>query len=168
MATCKFCKSKFEKQRQNQIVCSFMCSINLGKLQREKDWKQRKTKMKANLKTKQDFVNELQVLFNRFIRQRDGNFCFTCDKIVSGKVDASHLYSVGNYPSVRFNELNVHSGCIKCNRYNGGMVNEYRLNFVKKYGQEKLDELDHLAHQDIRLSIDEVQALIIHYKKLLK
>jgi hypothetical protein len=117
----------------------------------------------------QDYLKLAQATFNKWIRLRDRNEpCISCKKVINGKTDAGHLYSVGNYPSVRFNETNVNSQCIFCNRYNGGLVNEYRINYVEKYSLKQLEELNVLAHQTRKYSKEELKDLIKEYKERIK
>ena len=82
-------------------------------------------------------------VFNAFIRERDkNNSCISCN----GKVEqAGHFYSGGHYPSLKFNENNVHGQCLRCNYYLSGNLNEYRKNLIKKIGLEAVQDLDSLA-----------------------
>ncbi len=98
-------------------------------------------------------VNELkrkaQVKFNAYIRHRDqGQPCISCD---TGKVEqACHFYSAGHYNSLRFNENNCFGGCIRCNYFLSGNLNEYRKRLPGRIGQDGLDELDRLADMSKR------------------
>lgn len=169
---CKNCLELFTPYRSLQIVCSVKCSFEYGSKLKEKkeqkDWKERKKVMKKDMLTKSDYIKILQQLVNRFVRQRDGNYCISCDAPINGKVDAGHLFSVGNYPSVRFDLRNINSQCIKCNQFNGGSILEYRENLIKKIGQKEFDELDKLAHQNKIFDIVELKEMIKKYKKLTK
>ena len=74
---CKQCGEVFQKKQPLQFVCSPICSIEYAKKQRKKadktEWQKRKKAIKEKLKTKQNYENELQVVFNTFIRLRDQN-----------------------------------------------------------------------------------------------
>lgn len=119
--------------------------------------------------TKKDYEKILQQLVNKYVRMRDkGQPCISCQKPIKGKMDAGHLYAVGNYPSVRFNLKNINGQCINCNQYNGGAINDYRLNFVLKYSREDLEELDILAHQQRQYSVTEIKEMIQEFKELTK
>ena len=169
---CKNCLELFTPHRSLQIVCSVKCSFEYGSKLKEKkeqkDWKERKKVMKKDMLTKSDYIKILQQLVNRFVRQRDGNYCISCDAPINGKVDAGHLFSVGNYPSVRFDLRNINSQCIKCNQFNGGSILEYRENLIKKIGQKEFDELDKLAHQNRMFDIEEIKQMIQKFKELTK
>ena len=173
---CKQCKQKFEPKYFNQKYCDKKeCQIesktqlalkNLEGIKKQK--KKDLAVKKKDMLTKSDYIKILQQLVNRFVRNRDGNYCISCDAPINGKVDAGHLFSVGNYPSVRFDLRNINSQCIRCNQFNGGSILEYRENLIKKIGQEQFDELDKLAHQNRIFDIEEIKEMIEVYKKLNK
>jgi hypothetical protein len=176
MPRCRSCSEKFEQKRFLQKFCDKKeCQIeertqlalkNLAgiKKQKKKDLAVRK----KELLTKGDYIKILQQLVNRFVRNRDGSYCISCDKPIKGKTDAGHLFSVGNYPSVRFDIRNINSQCISCNQFNGGSILEYRENLIKKIGQEQFNELDKLAHQNRIFDIEEIKEMIEVYKNLNK
>jgi hypothetical protein len=176
MARCRSCHEKFEQKQFLQKYCNKKeCQIesktqlalkNLAgiKKQKKKDLSVRK----KELLTKGDYIKILQQLVNRFVRNRDRNYCISCDKPINGKVDAGHLFSVGNYPSVRFDLRNINSQCISCNQFNGGSILEYRENLIKKIGQKEFDDLDKLAHQNRIFGIEEIKEMIEVYKKMNK
>lgn len=176
MARCKLCKNKFEQKQFLQKYCDKKeCQIesktqmalkNLEGIKKQK--KKDLAVKKKDMLTKSDYIKILQQLINRFVRNRDGNYCISCDAPINGKVDAGHLFSVGNYPSVRFDLRNINSQCIRCNQFNGGSILEYRENLIKKIGQEQFDELDKLAHQNRIFDIEEIKEMIEVFKELNK
>jgi hypothetical protein len=134
-----------------------------------KEWLKKKKQMKENLQTKSDYIKILQILVNRFVKLRDeGLPCISCQKEIKGKKDSGHYFSVGNYPSVRFDLRNINSQCINCNQYNGGNLIEYRKHLINKIGQIEFDELDRLAHQNRQYTINEIKDLIKEYKEKIK
>ena len=167
---CKICKQKFEPKYFNQKFCLINdeCIKHFAEQTKLKAWNERKKKVKEELLNKGDYIKILQQLVNKHVRQRDGNFCISCNKAVNGKIDAGHMYSVGNYPSVRFDERNINSQCIKCNQYNGGSIIEYRENLIKKIGLKEFEDLDKLAHQNRIFDIVELKEMIKKYKELTK
>lgn len=167
---CKSCKQKFEPKWFNQKYCMVNdeCIKHFAEQTKLKAWNERKKKAKEELLNKGDYIKILQQLVNKHVRQRDGNFCISCNKSVNGKIDAGHMYSVGNYPSVRFDERNINSQCIKCNQYNGGSIIEYRENLIKKIGLKEFEDLDKLAHQNRIFDIVELKEMIKKYKELTK
>lgn len=167
---CKNCKQLFEPVRFNQKYCFEPECVKVWvTTEQEKQWKKKKAKLKVELMTKKDYEKILQQLVNKYVRMRDkGQPCISCQKPIKGKMDAGHLYAVGNYPSVRFNLKNINGQCINCNQYNGGAINDYRLNFVLKYSREDLEELDILAHQQRQYSVTEIKEMIQEFKELTK
>ena len=169
--TCKVCKDKFMPLRPLQMVCSPLCGIEYTKQQKAKQWQKDKKVIKEKLFTSRDYLKIAQVVFNTFIRTRDeGLNCISCNKpIRKGNCDAGHMWSAGNHSNVRFNELNVNSQCSRpCNKDLSGDVNNYRIGFVKKYGEENLKELDSIANLEKKFTIDELKELIKIYKEKTK
>ena len=71
---CKSCKSEFEPLYRNGIVISKFCIPCLskkGKEKQDKDWKKEKAIIREKIKTKSDYMRELQRTFNKYIRLRD-------------------------------------------------------------------------------------------------
>lgn len=167
--SCKKCGEIFTPFRTFDKLCYLCTKTELALKNLEKIKKEKKKKQKEDLLTLQDYLKLAQQVFNKWVRLRDkGEPCISCKKVINGKTDAGHLYAVGNYPSVRFNETNVNSQCIFCNRYNGGLVNEYRINYVQKYSIEQLEELDQLAHKSRKYTKEELKELIAEYKEKIK
>ena len=78
--------------------------------------------------------------FSKWIRNRDGNTCFTCGKYASGRsLHAGHFVS-RRHNNTLFDENNVRSQCAYCNLYLAGNVPEYalRLEKIEKGLVEKL------------------------------
>lgn len=172
---CFICKVDFTPSRPLQKVCGYVCGIELSKRLREKKEKTEKKfeskKMKArkeNIKTKQDYEKELQALVNKFVKIRDfGQPCISCRRPIK-KVDAGHLYPVGNYPAVRFDLDNIHAQCVPCNQHNGGNIHEYKKNLVYKIGKERLEALEQKANQRSDRTILDVKEMINEYKLKIK
>lgn len=135
--------------------------------QKEKQWKQEKQRIKKELMTVSDYLKIAQQVFNKWIRNRDkGKPCISCGKpIRDGNCDAGHLWSAGGHANVRFNELNVNAQCSRpCNKDLSGNINNYRVGFVNRYGNDLLDELDSIAKIERKYTIDELKEIIKKYK----
>ena len=176
---CKICSELFTPYNSLSMVCSKKCEIdyktalalkNLDKIkkQEKKESKQRIAKMKADLLTKQDYMKILQGLVNKYVGLSDAYFCISCLSQIKGKRDSGHFFSVGNYPSVRFDLDNIHSQCIRCNQYNGGNLLEYRKYLIQKIGEDKFNDLDRKAHQNRQFTLGEIKEMIEEYKILIK
>jgi hypothetical protein len=171
---CKHCKEEFKPYRFNQKYCFkkectrvFLDEIEANK---KKAWNKEKKKRLEKLKTLKDYLNECQVVFNKYIRLRDQNKgCISCGASLVGiKFDAGHYYSVGSSPSIRFNEDNVHGQCVHCNRHLHGNLIEYTYRLPDRITQEKIEELSKLKNELKKYTIPEVKDLIEKYKKKIK
>ena len=172
--TCKVCKIKFIPTQFAQVACNYKCAIIHAKdLKKKKSvsvWKKEKSALKESLLTKKDYLNILQKVFNTYIRQRDkGRPCVSCDKPYKEfDINASHYFSVGSSPSLRFNEDNVHASCIKCNKELHGNIAEYTIRLPKKIGVERFEKLKQDRNATLKLSIEDVKDLIKKYRELTK
>ncbi len=130
---CKECGEPFEpKYNTAQMVCSALCAANYSAKQKKKkakEWRKRKRVIKEKLQTYGECLKLAQAAFNGYIRERDkGKVCVSCPTILSPKIkfDAGHFFAAGNYSGLRFDELNVHGQCVRCNRHEHGNLQEYR------------------------------------------
>jgi len=167
MPRCKNCKEKFEPIRFNQKYClKDECLRVFVAETKEKQWKQTKTRMKAQLETVQDLVKAAQLVFNKYIRERDKDeLCISC-KQKPKKVNAGHFWNANNHWNVRFDEDNVHVQCERCNSYLSGNLLEYRTNLLIKIGAERFNQLEARARVTRKFTKDELKELIKKYKKM--
>ena len=117
--------------------------------------------------------------FSKYIRARDclkymGTLetgrCVTCDEVKpASKLDASHFIS-REHEATMFDEYNVHTTCIHCNRFKQGRWPEYFEFMEKAYGidtirdlmDQRLIKID-LTEEDFRLIADKYRDL---YKEI--
>ena len=134
-----------------------------------KQREQRKV-MKAAIKTYSDWQKELQVLVNRYVNLRDkGTKCISCDTPDIGlKRDASHFWSQGGNPSVRFDLDNIFSSCVYCNRDKHGNLLEYRPRLIKRIGRKRFDALEQRKNTPLKLSIPQIELLKRQFKEKIK
>ena len=146
---CKGCREVFTADRPLQVVCSYLCAMDISKKMAAKavkaDKKETKIKLDA-LQTKPQLTKKAQTAFNAFIRARDaGKACISCDKPLDGgpnSFDAGHYRSVGSAPHMRFVEDNVHGQCKHCNNWLSGNHVQYRLRLLERIGERQLDLLE--------------------------
>ena len=165
---CKWCGSLFKPFRTTQINCSPVCALNFV---RDKAIDKKVKTMREGLKTHSDYLKILQIVFNSYIRLRDKDQpCISCGTISSQiKYDAGHFYSVGAYPNLRFNELNVHKQCSNnCNLNKHGNFAEYNMKLPERIGLDAYQKLMNERNIPLKLSIPEIQELIKIYKLKLK
>lgn len=178
---CKVCGSYFIKTYSStQQVCSVACASKYGRQKAEErlrkkqksDRLQERKRMKAlkeKVKTRSDWLNDLQAVFNKFIRLRDRDLpCISCGRYHQGQWHAGHYRSRGAYPELRFDEQNVHKQCSVCNNHKSGNTTEYRINLVRKIGEKEVERLEMKNHPPLKLTVDEIKALIKVYKAKVK
>jgi hypothetical protein len=164
---CKNCKEKFDPIRFNHKYClKEECIRAFVAEAKEKQWKQTKKRMKADLETVQDIVKAAQMVFNKYIRERDKDeLCISC-KQKPKKENAGHFYNANNHWNVRFDEDNVHLQCERCNSFLSGNLIEYRANLITKIGQERFYQLESRARITRKFTKDELKELIKKYKEM--
>ena len=175
MPKCKHHNTKFIAKYFNQKFClsddeCIKAFNEFVKEEKEKankrNWQKEKKVIKEKLMTKKDYLNILQKVFNTFIRMRDkGKPCASCNKhLKQNDINAGHFFSVGAYPNLRFNELNVHNQCIECNLHKHGNVLEYGLRLPNIIGIENYNLLLESRNKPLKLDITETKELIDIYK----
>ena len=173
MPRCKHCKTTFTPKHFNQKNCmqtdecvgAFLSDLSKAN---DKRWAKEKKVRKEALKTRSEWLKDLQDVFNTFIRLRDKyKPCISCGTF-TGKMNAGHYKSVGGSPELRFNELNVHKQCEYCNTHLSANLIEYRIGLVKRIGVEKVEFLERKYHEPLKLTVDEIKEKIRIYKDKIK
>ena len=174
------CRASFVPSRMGQAVCSPACAMidaprhepkarkALADIER-KDIKVRKEK----LKTRADHLREAQAAVNEYVRMRDAHLpCISCDStpndndlMTGSRWDAGHYRSVGACPELRFEPLNIHRQCVKCNRNLSGNAVEYRIRLVQRIGAEKVAWLEAL-HPRCKHTVEEIKAIKAKYRAM--
>ena len=177
---CKECSEYYTKFRSTQQVCSVKCAMAMGKRKAEEKRKKlekadrleasrRMRERKEKLKSRSDWLKDLQRVFNEFIRLRDADLpCISCGRYHNGQYHAGHYRSVGACPELRFNEDNTHKQCSACNNHLSGNILEYRLGLIEKIGIERVEFLERQDHPPLKLSVEEIKDLIKAYKAKVK
>jgi hypothetical protein len=94
-------------------------------------------KKKTVAKLKQD----VQKIFNEYIRLRDiDKPCISCGQF-KDNMQAGHFFSVRMYDALRFDEDNCAGECSGCNCFNDSHLIPYRDNLLSRIGQQRFDEL---------------------------
>lgn len=169
---CKVCGGPFQQMTSLHVCCTALCSVEWAKRKREakekKDWTETKKVIKDKLKTRSEWLKEVQVIFNEYIRLRDkGLPCISCGNNNEVKWNAGHYRSVGGNPELRFHELNVHKQCEHCNTYRHGNLIEYRKGLVNRIGIEQIELLEG-PQEPKHYSIPELIELKVIYKEKIK
>ncbi|MDF3239943.1 recombination protein NinG [Pseudomonas veronii] len=176
------CGASFVPLRLGQAVCSPACAIldapknqdraRKAIAQRERrDIKVRKEK----LKSRADHLREAQAAVNEYVRLRDARLpCISCDStpndndlMTGSRWDAGHYRSVGACPELRFEPLNIHRQCVKCNRNLSGNAVEYRIRLVQRIGAEKVAWIEG-PHEARKYTVEEIKAIKAKYRALIR
>lgn len=178
------CGKPFKPTMTTQKVCSIACALAMSKDSKvqkiaakaiTKQARQELQERREKLKTRREHMAEAQTAFNAYIRERDAGLpCISCDSLPSdhdlitgSRWDAGHYRSVGACPELRFEPLNVHRQCVKCNRNLSGNAVEYRIRLVKRIGADRVHWLEG-PHKPQRLTIEDLQAIKALYRQKLK
>ncbi|GHU58841.1 hypothetical protein FACS189444_3180 [Spirochaetia bacterium] len=84
--------------------------------------------------------------FSEFIRLRDTpGQCPTCGAFISFEnSDNCHYIGRANL-TTRYDELNCHAGCRKCNRFRSGEIVRYRVWLVERFGEGRIADMERLS-----------------------
>jgi hypothetical protein len=170
---CRVCENEFYPYQSTQSVCNLSCAIEYAKVktgeEEKKQWFKEKAKIKERLKTHKDWIQDLQIVFNEFIRLRDiGKPCICCGKQLTKVFHAGHFFSTGAYPNLRFDEDNCHGQREDCNLHKHGNGAEYAINLPRRIGKERFSALYERRSVKLKLSIPEIKEKINYYKNLIK
>ena len=172
MPKCKHCKAPYERTQPMQVTCyTVECALGWAKSKREKSYKaETRVMRKALLDTdRAHHIKKAQTAFNAYIRARDAGLpCISCGcPDGKGKRNACHYRPAGVNTALRFDPLNVHGGCERCNTYQSGNLVGYRAGLIARIGIDAVELLD--ANHDIKKwTIPELKAIEAEYKAKLK
>ena len=177
--TCKACGEKFSPMfNTTQVVCSPKCALahapaNHEKARKAIDQRERREirVRKEKLKSRAEHLREAQAAINEYVRLRDAHLpCISCDSLPSdhdlitgSRWDAGHYRSVGACPELRFEPLNIHRQCVKCNRNLSGNAVEYRIRLMHRIGADKVAWIEG-PHPARKYTVDEIKAIKSEYR----
>ncbi|QXG27182.1 recombination protein NinG [Pseudomonas viridiflava] len=174
------CGASFVPQKVGQAVCSPACAIidaprNQAKARKALAQVERSEikVRKEELKSRADHLREAQAAVNEYVRLRDAHLpCISCDStpndndlMTGSRWDAGHYRSVGACPELRFEPLNIHRQCVKCNRNLSGNAVEYRMRLVGRIGSEKVAWLEG-PHEACKYTVEEIKTIKAQYREL--
>jgi hypothetical protein len=161
-----------------QTWCSPDCAVVIARAKQEKKRKElakverREIKVrKEKLKSRADHLREAQAAVNEYVRLRDAHLpCISCDStpndndlMTGSRWDAGHYRSVGACPELRFEPLNIHRQCVKCNRNLSGNAVEYRIRLVLRIGADKVAWLEG-PHAPRKYDVEQIKAIKAEYR----
>jgi len=139
----KDCPETFTPWVSTQVVCSMKCAIAWGEERKAKKRRAetRAMKLAFNAKDRPHQIKLTQTSCNRYILKRDQkDGCIACG-IRTGRFHASHFYSIGHAPELRWHPDNIHKGCAQCNKFKAGNIPEYAIGLEKKIGRARVENL---------------------------
>lgn len=172
------CGISFPPQRLGQAVCSPKCALAMAPANTEKARKaiaqreRREIKVrKEKLRSRADHLREAQAAVNEYVRLRDAHLpCISCDSMpndndlmTGSRWDAGHYRSVGACPELRFEPLNIHRQCVKCNRNLSGNAVEYRIRLLQRIGAETVAWLEG-PHEPRKYTVEEIKTIKAEYR----
>ncbi|PNA03546.1 MULTISPECIES: recombination protein NinG [unclassified Pseudomonas] len=178
--SCKSCGDKFRPSLSTQKACSVKCALDLAKQPAnqqvarkaidQRDRREIKVR-KEKLKSRADHLREAQAAVNEYVRLRDAHLpCISCDSMpndsdlmTGSRWDAGHYRSVGACPELRFEPLNIHRQCVKCNRNLSGNAVEYRIRLVQRLGADKVAWLEG-PHPARKYTVEEIKTIKAEYR----
>ena len=171
---CKNCFKVFEKIRPLQYCCDYKCALeyqNKLKVKKEfTEWKKRKENLKEETQTLSDLKKKLQNEINRLVRIIDyGQLCISSNRIPK-KCNAGHFYSVGAYPALRYNLLNIFVQSEHDNSYLSANILKYRENLELKFGIAILNKIEQLPlkYPELHITKNEIKKHLPIVRDLIK
>jgi len=154
-------------------VCCVACAQTYA---REQGLKKIRKEVKAGLnklKTRRDYIKELDTVFAAYIRYRDKDKpCICCGKPLGssptgGGYDCGHFIS-RRHLTTRWDENNCHAQRKHCNRYLSGNYQGFREGLIERIGLETVENLEMAKYHDVNISTDWIKAQIAVYKAKIK
>ena len=127
-----------------QNACSIQHALDYAKLKKAQS-KAELNKMR-NEKVSEESINALlkttKDTVHRYVRERDkGKPCISCGATWHNRFQAGHCFSVKQHNGIRFDLFNINGQCPKCNTFNEGNYDEYRLRLPNRIGVEEFEKL---------------------------
>ena len=173
---CKYCKQYVGEYIK--VPAGVFCNASHAKAwadekrtkEAQKQYKERTKELKTKVVSNDRgyWLKKAQAAFNAYIRKRDEKEpCISCQRHHSGQYHAGHYRTVGGNPELRFEELGCHKQCSVCNNHLSGNITDYRINLIRKIGQDAVDWLEG-PHEPKHYSIDDIKQIEKTYKQKLK
>lgn len=169
----KDCRERFVQKSMAHRGCCPEHAIQIVQEEKARKLKSERQAGLQALKKRADYLKEAQQAFNAFIRERDKSKpCISSGRplqqeALGGGFDCGHYRSVGSAPHLRFDERNAHGQSKHDNRYLAGNAVEYRKGLIQRIGLAAVEALE-ADNTPRKYSIEDLQAIKQHYKKLLK
>lgn len=143
---CKVCRTPFFPRSMTHKACSIECAQILTEKEKQKKAQREAAEHRKKLADSKPLPHWLALterVVNHYIHVRDrGLPCISCGTRRTVQWEAGHYLSVGARPELRFEALNIHLQCHRCNELLSGNQAKYRIGLVEKIGEEAVQELE--------------------------
>lgn len=177
---CKICGARFTPWSSFQRCCmSASCAIAMVRKDKAAEARpmylavrRAQREAKERLKTRGQWMKEAQGAYNAYIRARDQDLpCISCGDFTpmtrGGDYDCGHYRSVGANPELRFEELNTHKQCKRCNGHLSGNIVNYRIGLLMRIGEEKVAWLEG-PHEPKKYTIEDLKGIKAKYSRMVR
>lgn len=162
------CADYMQKRGFCNIEHATQCGLERAEKAKERKERKELREAKERIKARPELAREAQISFNAYIRERDKDLpCISCGRHHQGQYHAGHYRTVGANPELRFEELNVWKQCAPCNNHKSGDIVNYRINLVKRIGQEAVEWLEG-PHEPKRYTADQLREIKREYSRKAK
>jgi len=158
----KGCRTRFVKRSMNHRACCFECAqvvVEQDKAEKaRKQAREHRAKL-ADVKPMSHWHDLTEAVVNAFIKERDRDQpCISCGTTKTAAWHAGHCLSVGAHPELRYEPLNIHRQCLRCNVHFSGNQAAYIARLPEKIGQEAVDWLLG-PHEPAKFTREELAAI---------
>ena len=178
MKVCRQCRTRFEPVNSLQVVCSPACAIQYATTEPARRavrlaMAKERREYRDRTETLADATRKAQAAFNRWVRLRDTDQpCISCGALpgetrYGGTRDAGHYRSIGACPQLRFEALNCHAQCSRCNRHLSGNAVEYRIRLVDRIGRQAVEWLEG-PHPIPKWTVTDLREIARKYSRMAK
>ena len=113
------------------------------------------------------------LVFSHYIRRLRADssgrtICVTCGDIKPWKEHQCGHYYPRNRLGTRFHEDNCNPQCPRCNIWEKGNYTAYAAYMYKKYGTQKMEQMEALSRKMIKLSIADYQSMIKGWQTMIE
>ena len=126
-------------------------------------------KSRAKSASMSGLVRKLDTVFSRFVRMSwadEGGTvrCVTCGKLLHWKESHASHFCSRRHMSTRWDKMNVHPCCPRCNVFEYGALDEYSRFIIDTYGREAFDALLSSKRETKKWTRPELEGLIRKYE----
>lgn len=165
---CLNCGTDFKQFNSLHLFCSAPCYFSYNK---PEQIERRYDTIKNDARPLSWYEKKAKDAIQLYARIRDlKEPCISCGRTSTPQWDGGHYKKAELFSGVIFDEINVNKQCCYCNRDLHGNESAYREGLVKKYGEDKVKELEKKANETRQYKYDKFELLQIekHFKKEIK